>query len=387
MNLRFYLLFFILIGFIGCSKDFSETDDFGLYDSKDGSSGSSTGSGSGNQPGVITAGEWNDLNNWDFWLGILERDELDSIPLYWNYNTKNRIAVEVKNSSGYPAIDVLVKLQKNGQIVFTSRTDNQGKAELWPGLFEGNSQVNISEYALDINNGEIKITGLKLFGQGTNYATIQATIPATNIDVAFVVDATGSMGDELEYLKVELVDVLSRVKSSNPGSTIRTGSVFYRDKGDDYVTRLSKFTNDHSTTVNFIKDQEAGGGGDWPEAVHSALGKAVKELAWSASAKTRLIFLVLDAPPHYEPDVTEEIQEYNRLAAENGIKIIPVTASGIDKGTELLMRFLAVSTNGTYVFITNHSGIGDEHLEPTVGEYEVEFLNDLMVRLINKYAE
>jgi len=51
------------------------------------------------------------------------------------------------------------------------------------------------------------------------------------------------------------------------------------------------------------------------------------------------------------------------------------------------MRFLSISTNGTYVFITDHSGIGNSHLEPTVGPYQVEFLNNQMVRLINKYAE
>jgi hypothetical protein len=44
-------------------------------------------------------------------------------------------------------------------------------------------------------------------------------------------------------------------------------------------------------------------------------------------------------------------------------------------------------TNGTYVFITNDSGIGNEHLEPSVGEYEVELLNELLVRLILKYTE
>jgi hypothetical protein len=46
-----------------------------------------------------------------------------------------------------------------------------------------------------------------------------------------------------------------------------------------------------------------------------------------------------------------------------------------------------MSTNGTYVFITDDSGIGNSHLEPSVGEFQVEFLNDLMVRLINKYSD
>jgi hypothetical protein len=51
------------------------------------------------------------------------------------------------------------------------------------------------------------------------------------------------------------------------------------------------------------------------------------------------------------------------------------------------MRFMAIYTNGTYVFITDDSGIGNAHLEPSVGEYQVEKLSDLMIRLIKKYTE
>ena len=76
-----------------------------------------------------------------------------------------------------------------------------------------------------------------------------------------------------------------------------------------------------------------------------------------------------------------------KAAAEKGIKIIPIAASGIDKETEFLMRFFAQATNGTYVFITDHSGVGGSHIEPSIGQFEVEKLNDLMVRLISKYAE
>ena len=45
-----------------------------------------------------------------------------------------------------------------------------------------------------------------------------------------------------------------------------------------------------------------------------------------------------------------------------------------------------MATNGTYVFITNDSGIGNEHIEATVGEYQVEKLRDLIARLIIAYA-
>jgi len=37
--------------------------------------------------------------------------------------------------------------------------------------------------------------------------------------------------------------------------------------------------------------------------------------------------------------------------------------------------------------MTNDSGIGNNHLEASVGEYQVEKLNNLMLRLITKYSE
>ena len=206
-------------------------------------------------------------------------------------------------------------------------------------------------------------------------------------EICFVVDATGSMGDELNYVQAELLDVLQRVSSDNQSLSFRSSSVFYRDEGDAYVTRTSGFTSNHATTTEFIKAQSAGGGGDFPEAVHTALEKSIQELQWSSSAKSRILFLLLDAPPHKNSQVSQSIQTTIKQAAEKGIKAIPITASGIDKETEFLMRYFGQVTNGTYVFVTGHSGIGNEHLIPSVGEYQVEYLNNLIVRLINKYAE
>ncbi|PKD20726.1 hypothetical protein APR41_13730 [Salegentibacter salinarum] len=102
---------------------------------------------------------------------------------------------------------------------------------------------------------------------------------------------------------------------------------------------------------------------------------------------TRLAFLILDAPPHHNQQVISDIQNSVKKSAEKGIKFIPVTASGIDKETEFLMRYFSMATNSTYVFITNHSGIGNDHIEPSIGEYKVELLNELLIRLITEYSE
>ena len=68
-----------------------------------------------------------------------------------------------------------------------------------------------------------------------------------------------------------------------------------------------------------------------------------------------------------------------------GIRIVPIASSGIDKSTEYLLRTMAFTTGGTYTFLTDDSGIGGEHIEPTIGAYNVEKLNDMMVRIVNSY--
>jgi len=335
--------------------------------------------------GVITAGEWCDLAHWDIWNSLLENTEYAQMPLVWSFKTSGRISVNIKNQNTENQIDVAVQLLGAGDVVlWESKTDNFGNAELWANQ-NSSSDPALSDLKLKVN-GTV-FSDLKEYSQGVNNLTINNLYqqPENSIDIAFVVDATGSMGDELDYLKTELLDIITTVKGQNPTAVINLGSVFYRDKGDDYVTVKSDFSQNITQTTNFIKQQSADGGGDFPEAVHTALDVAVNSMQWSATATSRVIFLVLDAPPHNDAQVIDNLHTIINSASKKGIKIVPVTASGIDKETEFLMRYISIVTNGTYVFITNHSGIGDEHLEPTVSEYEVEYLNNLIIRLITKY--
>jgi hypothetical protein len=209
----------------------------------------------------------------------------------------------------------------------------------------------------------------------------------TAVDIAFVVDATGSMGDEINYLSSELSDVIARTQANLNGADLRTAAVFYRDSTDEYVTRHQQFTSVSEETVAYVNKQSHGGGGDHPEAVDAALETALLELQWSETAASRLLFLVLDAPPHQDLDNVSRLQTMTALAAKQGIRIIPIVCSGMTKDGEYLLRSMALGTNGTYVFLTDDSGIGGTHLKPTTDSYEVEKLNDLMVRVIGQFSE
>lgn len=337
--------------------------------------------------GLLTAGEWNDLHNWDHhWTSLLADGEIESHQNMYGFFPKQRYTVLLTNAQDFPVSDAVVQLKSRGEIIWEARTDNTGKAELWSGLFDKKELPGLKVEAW-VNGEKYELEQPKASKSGFNFLKINTECAASkNVDIVWAVDATGSMGDEIEYLKTELLDVIGRAKSRNPELAFRMGTVFYRDLTDAYITKSSGLSPDISRTVDFIKKQFADGGGDYPEAVHSALEEAIFRQKWSENAIARICFLVLDASPHQSAEVSASLQKSIREAARLGIRIVPVAASGIQKDTEFLMKFFGLATNGTYVFLTDHSGIGNKHLEPTTDEYKVEPLNDLLVRLITEYT-
>ncbi len=336
----------------------------------------------------LTAGEVNDFSKWDLWTDLSQEDLFEHAER-WNMLPEKRYAVQVITEEGAPLTNTAVELQtKSGYVLWKTKTDNTGKAELWNKLFDKKDN-DASKIVVKHKGKSYPLKNASVFHEGINTIQIPVTCKEAKqqVDIAFVVDATGSMGDEISYLKVELNDVIQRVKDDMPDTKINLGSIFYRDTGDKYLTRKSDFSTNISKTINFIKEQNADGGGDYPEAADTALDVALNELTWSNESTSRLLFFVLDAPPHTSDEVNKKMQELTRLAAEKGIRVIPVACSGIRKGTEYLMRALALATNGTYTFLTDHSGIGGSHIEPTTDSYKVELLNDLLVRIITQYSK
>ncbi len=337
--------------------------------------------------GLLTAGETHDFSKWNLWQDIT-KNELKLYVSMWDFHPAERYCVQLSSENGNPIIDSKIELiSKEGEIIWTARTDNTGKAELWANMFpEKTNYKGKYSIKIDYKGEKHSIKKPTPFHEGINHYTIKAecNIP-DNIDIAFVIDATGSMGDEINYLQEELGDVITRVHKKNKKLNINIASVFYKDVNDDYLTIKYGFSDVLRNAMGFIKKQSAQGGGDFPEAVHSGLDAAINDLDWSENARTRIIFLLLDAPPHNEQIVVDSLQNLIQTASEKGIRIVPITCSGIDKSTEYLMRSMALATNGTYVFLTDDSGIGDSHIDPTTDEWKVETLNDLMVRVINQY--
>src|SRR5438046_6199043 len=128
-------------------------------------------------------------------------------------------------------------------------------------------------------------------------AASQASAKQT-VEVAFVLDTTGSMGSLIEGAKKKIWSIATSILDSNPNAEIRMGLVAYRDIGDDYVTKRFDLTTDIQDLYAKLLDLRAQGGGDWPESVNEALDVAVNKLSWSRGSDIcRIMFLVGDAPP------------------------------------------------------------------------------------------
>jgi hypothetical protein len=187
------------------------------------------------------------------------------------------------------------------------------------------------------------------------------------------------MGDELEYLKVEIDSIAAEVRRLFPNVDQRYALVVYRDHGDQYVTRTFDFTGSLDDFRGTLAQQFAGGGGDYPEAVHLALDQAGR-LSWRDRDTARVLFLVGDAPPH-DDQLRRALDSVLTLRSKS-VRVFPVAASGADLRCEFVMRTAAFMTLGQYLFLTDHSGVGNAHAEPHVPQYGVEHLNGLMIRMI-----
>ena len=342
--------------------------------------------------GLLTAGEWNDLGNWGFWADIIDDDNYSGKTDYWEFYPENLVVVKVVDNNNVGIANVSVELFNNKSREFVAKTDNAGYAYCWINLF-GNSdrKIKAKDFSLKVD-GDWVNKSLKLTTKQDQKLNVNVVVddsirhPKARADVAFIVDATGSMDDEINFLKSDLSYIIEHA-SSESKVALRTAALFYRDEGDAYLTRANDFTNDASETQEFVSKQDADGGGDYAEAVHSALEASLQDLSWNESARSRIAFLILDAPAHHETDVIESLQKSIKRYAKHGIKLIPVAASGIDKDTEFMLRFFDLATGGTYVFLTDDSGIGNSHIKASVGDHKVEYLTDLIIRLIKKYVK
>jgi hypothetical protein len=180
--------------------------------------------------------------------------------------------------------------------------------------------------------------------------------PRPRVEVAFVLDTTGSMGGLIEGAKRRIWSIARRIGEGRPRPELRVALVAYRDLGDAYVVQVHPFSGDMDEVHARLATLQASGGGDTPEHVSAALSAAVHELSWSRSPSLRLIFLVGDAPPHVDYQDGFDHRLHVRQARERGIGVETIQCGG-DPQTAAVWRDLAALGGGRYAQIDPSGGM------------------------------
>ena len=175
------------------------------------------------------------------------------------------------------------------------------------------------------------------------------------VDVVFVLDTTGSMSGLIQTAKEKIWAIASTMASAQPTPDIRVGLVAFRDRGDQYVTRVVDLSADLDSVYATLMEFQADGGGDTPESVNQALHEAVHKISWSdAKQAYRVIFLVGDAPPHMDYN---EVQYPAIVAAarEKGI-LINTIQCGEDSTTVEPWSTIASLGGGDFLQVEQSGG-------------------------------
>lgn len=343
---------------------------------------------------TVTAGVTDDNVEWADYLDYLNRNRR----IYANKrDVSERYIITVIDEAGLTVHDATIEIFDGEALIFTGRTDAGGQVRFHPLALTTDWQGQ--------RNREYRVVATKGYVARSEtfrrYSNEQWTItigdpqrlPYAQLDLLFLIDATGSMGDEIDKLKATMADIADEISLLPEQPDVRYGLVAYRDRGDAFVVRSYDFTSRLNEFQRTLAALRADGGGDEPEALNEALHRSIHDLSWRSDDTVRLVILVADAPPHldyrwepfsYDTDMIE--------AVARGIKIFPVGASNLSAEGEYIFRQLAQFTGGKFVFLTYadgsnpRSGPGTE-TEHDVDSYSVDTLDRLVVRLVREELE
>ncbi len=306
-----------------------------------------------------------------------------AVPESYRLDVSERYLIEVVDAKSRPLPNAQVYISGNDKALFEGRTDSRGLVGFYPRTIAASKDVTTFQVTAT-HGSATKLFELARTSGGKDapirlqLATAKAAGPTT-LDLCFLIDTTGSMGDEIARIQATLLTITERIRKLESKPVIRLGMVVYKDHGDEYVTQRFDFTTDADAFDKALKGVSAGGGGDEPEQLNMGLYSAVEQMTWSADA-LRLCFLVADAAPHM--DYADDIPYVATLrsAVAKGIKIFPTAASGLSAQGSYVLRQIAQFTLGHFLFIEYGKSAPGHGVEE--GTYATNNLDDIVLRIV-----
>jgi len=274
---------------------------------------------------------------------------------HYDYDVSERITVRVVDSSGKPVANAKVAVGAAGKNLALGVTYSDGGYRFYPAALGSRADAfdisaeagRLSARAVAPRDGARLVT-VRLQGA----REVAEPLP---LDVLFVMDTTGSMGEEIERLKATMEIIYANLVGLKPRPLVRFGLVLYKDRGDEYITEVVPFTDDLDAFRAYLDPVQADGGGDGPEDLESALDDAVNRMDWNDTG-LRLAFVVTDAEAHLDYG-----REYTYVSAANdararAIKLYTIGTGGLPLEGEYLLRQVSQLTDARYIFLTYGEG-------------------------------
>ncbi|KAA0234631.1 MAG: hypothetical protein JJLCMIEE_02188 [Acidimicrobiales bacterium] len=336
----------------------------------------------------LSAGSVDDNEKWEEYL-LYRQAFLASGVAVEDVDVGGRQIVTVSTSGGAGVLGATVEItDSTGAVVATLRTFADGRA-----MFFGSTEVDPNSqerrtYTATVAKGDESVTQ-ELDPEATSHSVVLDADPhgeAVQLDVLFLIDVTGSMSDEIEQLKANMISVAQQIDELPGEPDVRFAMTVYRDRDDSFQTNTFDFTDDIDFFISEgLQKVQANGGGDYPEMLSEAFNEAITAPAWRVDDTVKLVFLVADAPPHLDyggPSYADDALS----AAAAGIKVLPVASSGLDAQGEYVYRQLAQLTMGRFVFLTyGADGVSPgEETTMNVDDYGVLSLDELVVQLVSE---
>ena len=336
---------------------------------------------------TLNAGEIDDNGEFDHFLAYQSGYRSVYGPIR-RVDVSQRQVITVMDGYGLPVHDARVMIFDGQNLLVESRTYAGGRTLFFPNLWSHIPYFDVIvqkdnvavTFELDLQSGPEWVVDLSNLDQQTD---------VIQLDVVFLLDATGSMADEIRQLQDNIVRISSEIDRLPNNVDARYGLVHYRDRGDEYVTRHTDFVRDVHEFQQTLNAVQARGGGDNPESLNEGLHEATQALSWRDEDTIKLIFLVADAPPHLDYRGDYDYSNEIVAAAWQGIKIHPIASSGLRDNGEYIFRQIAQYTMGHFIFLTYAQGAagspGSERTDLSAGQdgnYSVDQLDDVVLRLI-----
>ncbi|MEI7645294.1 MAG: vWA domain-containing protein [Chloroflexales bacterium] len=340
------------------------------------------------QEAGLKAGEINDNDRFAAYLDYLQAYQGGGVRLA---DVGERYLIRVIGDGQRPVIDARVTIYADDQEIFHGRTYAGGQTIFLPRALGVSPNITRFRAVATYASASAEVSFDRSPGASVEIG-LRGVQPdsALRLDLLFLLDTTGSMGDELGRIQQTIDSIAQRIDAFTPRPQIRYGLVAYRDRGDDYVTRPVDFTTDLGQFRSALTQLAAAGGGDTPEAVDEAMYDAIMRASWSDQPAVRLVFLVADAGPHTDAQSQFTYLDGAREATARGVKIYPIAASNSDAPAEYVFRQLAQQTMGGFVFLTyqpgQSAGAPGESTTLEAGDqpYSVERLDDLIVSIVER---